>query len=59
LKKGQEVWVRWRDDSVHQLRLVREKTHGWEVVYLTGDWKGRPALIEKVTLREIAERMHG
>jgi len=53
------VWVRWSDDSVHQLRLVREKTHGWEVVYLTGDWKGKPALIEKVTLREIAERMHG
>lgn len=56
MKKGQEIWVRWEDGTLNQLRLVREGSAGWEVVWLTGDLKGREAKIEKAMLREMANQ---
>jgi hypothetical protein len=56
MKKGDEIWVRWSDDSLQQCRLIGTTEHGWRVVWLTGFLKDRDALVEKIALREAADR---
>jgi len=56
LRKGDEIWVRWSDGTLNQLRLVREGARAWDVVWLTGQLKTKEARIEKQTLRELIER---
>lgn len=56
MRKGEERWIRWSDGTMHQVRCTGVTQHGWAVTYLTGDWKGRPALIEKETFSEMERR---
>ena len=55
MKKGEEIWVRWGDGSMHQLRILGGTANGWRVLYVAGDLKGREALIERETMREISD----
>ena len=56
LKKGDEVWVRWLDDSLQQCKIVGVTEHAYRVVWQTGILKGRDALVEKNAMREAAAR---